>query len=146
MKLKRKYIFLSSINYINFLFLLFHFLFKYIYSECIDCPNGEHCSQDCRKSIYADNYFLCDSISSSSSKYYYIRSKDKASDGSCHPTDKCPDKVVYKTNECTPDCDNLIEVGDYCFYEDDLDLDKYEDIINTSTVKKNVKIIHMWYL
>ena len=139
MKLKRKYIFLSSINYINFLFFLFHLLFKYIYSECTDCPNGEHCSQDCRKSIYAENYFLCDLISSSSSRYYYIRSKNLVSDGSCHLIDKCPNKVVYKTNECTPDCDNLIEVGDYCFYENDLsslEWSKYEDIISTSTVKK----------
>ena len=151
MKLKKKSIILSIINYINFLFFSFQFLFKYINCDCsyTNCPEGV-CSPDCRVSIYGNKKYLCSGITSSDHKYYYIRSKYEDYDGKCHLIDECPDKVVAKTKECVPECRSLIEVGDFCFDENELDgfPDDYEPIIDTNYKKKykckeytNIKLI-----
>ena len=132
MKFKRKSLIISSINYINFLFFSFQILFKNIYCDdnnaiCNSClENPDSCYIDCRYSIYTRKYVLCSGISSSSSKHYYLKQKILEPVGSCNLISACPDKVVFNTNECVPDCNGLSEVGDFCYKDEDFIEDKYE--------------------
>ena len=144
MKSKNKSTFFSIINDINFIFVIFQLLFKYIYSECEDCSPIEQCLNVCRKSVYDENresntYFYCNGITSSSHKYFYIY-KYGDSGASCNLIEKCPDKVIAETMECVPDCLNYYEVGDFCFkpsnFEANNNLENYEPIINTGSKKK----------
>ena len=121
---KNKKLILSSIKYIYVILFSFHLLFK-----CINCD-----SHECRDSIYGGNY-CCNGINSATTKYFYIYQYSEA-DGTCHLIDRCPDKVVAGTKECVIDCHNLNEVGDFCFYDFELDLDQYSLEINTANIKK----------
>ena len=135
MKLKKKFIRISIINYIYFLLVSFQLLFKNIYCDtnditvCNSCMgSNQSCPSDCRYSIYKGSYILCNGISSSSDRYYYLKQKMFDSVSFCNTIEACPHKIVYKTNECVPDCNGLNEVGDFCYLdgEADFDADKYE--------------------
>ena len=105
---------ISSKNYINIICFSFLFLFKYIFCCTNDCLNeGELCKKDCRNSIYGKTFY-CNGLSSSTYPYFYVYRYNEP-DNECRLRKSCPNKVIYGSNECVPDCVNYYEIGDFCF-------------------------------
>ena len=116
------------LNFISFILLIFLFIISKI--KCADSICEENPSS-CKKTLlYPD--FSCPISGSETNKYFYVENVNNAGNKICKTTDKCPsqnlDKVVASTNECVLNCADLIEIGDFCFKQDEIDLRKYKKV------------------
>ena len=55
MKLKNNIYIYSRLKYMNYIFFLFQFIFKYVSCDCPGCEN----SADCKESIYDNSVQFC---------------------------------------------------------------------------------------
>ena len=116
------------LNFISFILLIFLFIISKI--KCA----GSFCEENpssCKETLlYPD--FSCPISGSETNKYFYVENANNAGNKICKTTDKCPsqnlDKVVASTNECVLNCADLIEIGDFCFKQDEIDLRKYKKV------------------
>jgi len=122
------------LNFFNFILLIFLFIIGKIKCDCSICnSNPTNCPSNCKKTLLYDNFY-CEISGSETNRYFYVENSYNNGNKICHTIDKCPsqnlDKVVAKTNECVLNCADLIEIGDFCFKQDEneIDINKYKKI------------------